>query len=45
MGDRATVQLFSVPAKTGIEDARKLLEAWLDDKVFPARPDDEDGGQ
>ena len=34
IGDRATAQLFSVPAKTGIEQAQKLLEAWLDDRVF-----------
>ena len=37
--DRATVQLFSVPDKTGIEDARKLLETWLDDRVFPPKPE------
>jgi GTP-binding protein len=41
LGDRATVQLFSVPDKTGIEAARKLLETWLDDKVFPPRPEAE----
>ena len=34
VGDRATAQLFSVPAKIGIEEARKLLETWLDDRVF-----------
>ena len=34
VGDRATVQLFSVLNKTGIEEAQKLLEAWLDDRVF-----------
>ena len=28
----ATVQLFSVPAKAGIEDARRVLTAWLDAK-------------
>jgi len=39
MGDRATVQLFSVLAKTGIEEAQKLLEAWLDDRVFAAPGD------
>ena len=39
LGDRATAQLFSVPDKTGIEEARKLLESWLDDRVFPARPE------
>lgn len=38
LGDRATVQLFSVLDKTGIEEAQKLLEAWLDDRVF-AEPD------
>jgi GTP-binding protein len=26
---RASVQLFSVPAKTGIDDARRTLESWL----------------
>lgn len=30
VGDRATAQLFSVPAKTGIEDARDTLIAWLE---------------
>jgi len=34
VGDRATAQLFSVPGKTGIDEARKLLESWLDDRVF-----------
>src|SRR4051794_915114 len=32
VGDRATAQLFSVLAKTGIEEARTLLETWLDDR-------------
>ncbi len=39
IGDRATAQLFSVPGKTGIDEAQKLLGAWLDDKVFTPRPD------
>ena len=39
LGDRGTAQLFSVPDKTGNEEARKLLEEWLDDRVFPARPE------
>jgi GTP-binding protein len=39
IGDRATAQLFSVPDKTGIDEAQKLLGAWLDDKVFTARPE------
>ena len=34
VGDRGTAQLFSVPAKIGIDEARTLLEAWLDDRVF-----------
>jgi GTP-binding protein len=38
LGDRGTAQLFSVPAKTGVEEAQKLLGAWLDDKVFDERP-------
>jgi GTP-binding protein len=37
IGERVTAQLFSVPAKTGIEEAQKLLGAWLDDKVFTER--------
>jgi GTP-binding protein len=32
--ERATAQLFSVPAKTGIDEAQRTLTAWLDDKVF-----------
>jgi GTP-binding protein len=32
--DRATAQLFSVPAKTGIDEAQRTLAAWLADKVF-----------
>jgi GTP-binding protein len=39
LGDRGTAQLFSVPDKTGNEEARKLLEQWLDDRVFPAQPE------
>ncbi len=38
LGDRGTAQLFSVPAKTGVEEAQKLLGAWLSDKVFAERP-------
>ena len=34
VGDRGTAQLFSVPAKIGIDEARTLLETWLDDRVF-----------
>lgn len=34
VGDRASAQLFSVPAKKGIEQARELLETWLEDRVF-----------
>jgi GTP-binding protein len=37
LGGRGTAQLFSVPAKTGVEEAQKLLGAWLDDKVFDQR--------
>ena len=33
--DRATAQLFSVPAKTGIDEAQRTLAAWLEDKIFP----------
>ena len=36
--ERGTAQLFSVPAKTGVEEAQKLLGAWLDNKVFAQRP-------
>jgi GTP-binding protein len=35
LGGRATAQLFSVPAKTGMDEARKTLSAWLEDKVPP----------
>jgi GTP-binding protein len=35
LGDSAGVQLFSVPAKTGIDEAQKTLIAWLEDKVYP----------
>jgi GTP-binding protein len=38
--DRATAQLFSVPDKTGIEEARKTLAAWLEAKVPPQSVDD-----
>ena len=30
IGDGVTAQLFSVPAKTGIDEAQRTLEAWLD---------------
>ena len=33
LGDRASVQLFSVPAKTGVIDAQRKLLAWLEDAV------------
>jgi GTP-binding protein len=39
LGDRGTTQLFSVPDKTGVEEARKLLETWLDDRVFSPPPE------
>jgi GTP-binding protein len=39
LGDRATAQLFSVPDKTGIDEAQRTLAAWLDDKV-PEHPED-----
>jgi GTP-binding protein len=29
LGERATAQLFSVPAKTGIDEAQRTLAAWL----------------
>jgi GTP-binding protein len=32
LADAATAQLFSVPAKTGIDEAQKLLASWLDSK-------------
>jgi GTP-binding protein len=32
--DRATVQLFSVPARTGIDQAQATLVGWLEDKVY-----------
>jgi GTP-binding protein len=34
LADRASAQLFSVPAKTGIDEAQRTLTAWLEDKVF-----------
>jgi GTP-binding protein len=34
LGDRASAQLFSVPAKTGIDEAQRTLAAWLEEKVF-----------
>jgi GTP-binding protein len=35
LADRASAQLFSVPAKTGIDEAQRTLTAWLEDQVFP----------
>jgi GTP-binding protein len=29
LGDSVTVQLFSVPAKTGFDEAQKMLASWL----------------
>ncbi len=29
LGDRASVQLFSVPERTGLEEAQRTLEQWL----------------
>lgn len=41
LGDRATAQLFSVPGKTGIDEAQKTLAAWLETKVAGIKnPDD-----
>ena len=37
LGDRGSAQLFSVPAKTGIDEAQKTLAVWLEDKVFADR--------
>ena len=34
LADSASAQLFSVPAKTGIDEAQRTLGAWLEDKVF-----------
>ena len=34
LADRVSVQLFSVPAKTGIDEAQRTLTTWLEDKVF-----------
>jgi GTP-binding protein len=36
LGERATAQLFSVPAKTGIDEAQRTLIAWLEEKIFAA---------
>jgi GTP-binding protein len=33
LGDTATVQLFSVPAKSGFEEAQKVLSNWLSSKI------------
>ena len=35
LGGQATAQLFSVPDKTGIDEAQRMLAAWLEDRVFP----------
>ena len=35
LADRASAQLFSVPAKTGMDEAQRTLSGWLEDKVFP----------
>jgi GTP-binding protein len=35
VGERVSAQLFSVPAKTGMDEAQRTLAAWLGDKVFP----------
>jgi GTP-binding protein len=37
LGERATAQLFSVPAKTGIDEAQRTLAVWLEDKVLGRR--------
>ena len=45
VGDRATAQLFSVPAKTGIEDAREYSDCLARDCSFRRikNPDDLSG--
>jgi len=35
LGDRATAQLFSVPDKTGIDEAQRTLSTWLESKSGP----------
>jgi GTP-binding protein len=40
LGDSATAQLFSVPAKTGFDEAQKTLARWLDSKIQPGAPTD-----
>jgi GTP-binding protein len=37
LADRASAQLFSVPAKTGIDEAQRTLAAWLEDRIFADR--------
>jgi GTP-binding protein len=37
LGDRGTAQLFSVPDKTGIDEAQRTLAAWLESKSGPTR--------
>jgi GTP-binding protein len=34
LADRASAQLFSVPGKTGIDEAQRTLAAWLEERVF-----------
>jgi len=34
LAGRAGVQLFSVPARVGLDEAQRTLAAWLEDKVF-----------
>ncbi|MDB6102470.1 MAG: GTP-binding protein [Gammaproteobacteria bacterium] len=34
LADRGSAQLFSVPAKTGIDEAQRTLGTWLEDRVF-----------
>jgi GTP-binding protein len=41
LGQNATVQLFSVPAKTGIDEAQRTLARWLESKSAGIKnPDD-----
>jgi GTP-binding protein len=36
LANRATAQLFSVPDKTGVDEAQRTLASWLEEKFFPA---------
>ena len=38
LAERATAQLFSVPARTGVDEARAILAAWLEHPI--KNPDD-----